>query len=380
MMNDRDSIFTTEHDDFRSAFRSFIEEEGLPQTEVWEEQGFTSPEFWLSAGKQGFLGFQAPERFGGLGIEDFRFNAIIDEEVARSGLATDGFSLHNDIVAPYLTEYAAEEQQERWLPGFVDGSLITAIAMTEPGTGSDLARITTTVRHEGDALVLSGSKTFITNGAMASLILVLAKDEEHHGMSLIAVEQGTQGLTQGAPLEKIGRRAQDTAEVFLDACTVPRHNLIGEPGRAFDLVKRNLAQERLAIAVTALALAERAFAIGLQHVKSRETFGRPLAQHQTVLHTIADMHTELTFARTHVHKCITDLNKGVLTADAAAAAKYKVTDLEGHVIDTVLQLHGGYGYMEETPIAKMWRDARVQRIYGGANEIMREIVGRSVIA
>ncbi|MDR5699749.1 acyl-CoA dehydrogenase family protein [Agromyces aerolatus] len=372
-------LFDAEHQDFRDAFRDFILTEGVPRNEEWERQGYTSPDFWRRAGELGFLGFQAPEEYGGLGIRDFRFNAVIDEEVASCGLATDGFSLHNDIVAPYLTEYATAEQRERWLPGFVNGELITAIAMTEPGAGSDLARIATTAREEDGHFVVSGAKTFITNGHMAGLVLVLARTGDR-GMSLLAVERGAPGLTQAAPMHKVGRRAQDTAEVVLDEVRVPVGNLIGERGGAFALVKRNLPQERLAIAVTAVASAERAFAIGRRYATERETFGRPLHQHQTVLHAFAEMHTELQFARSHIDRCILALNDGELSPEEAAAAKYRATDLEGEVIDRIVQLHGGYGFMEETPIARMWRDARVQRIYGGANEIMKEIVGRGVFA
>lgn len=372
-------LFSEVHDDFRESFRNFIEAEGVPQQEKWEAQGFTSREFWSRAGELGFLGFQAAEEYGGLGVRDFRFNAVIDEEVARCGLATDGFSLHNDIVAPYLSEYASGRQKERWLPGFVDGTLITAIAMTEPGTGSDLARITTSARESDGSLILSGAKTFITNGHMADLVLVLARTSVG-GLSVVAVERGTPGMTQAPPLHKVGRKAQDTAEVIFDDVRVPVDNLIGERDGAMDLIKRNLPQERLAIAVTALASTERALAIGKRYAIERETFGRPLFKHQTVLHSFAEMNTDLEFARSHIDRCILALNEGVLTPEEAAAAKYRTTDIEGDVIDRVLQLHGGYGYMEEMPIARMWRDARVQRIYGGANEIMKEIVGRGVFA
>jgi acyl-CoA dehydrogenase len=377
-------MFEAEHDDFRAAFRAFLDREAVPRSDVWEEQGHVDKSFWRKAGEAGYLAFEAPESFGGLGVRDFRFNAVIAEEVVASGMAGDGFALHNDIVAPYLLEHTSQEQLQRWLPGVVRGETVTAIAMSEPGAGSDLARISTTARREGDTLVLNGSKTFITNGYTADLVLVLARgrgeDDTDTGMNLVAVESGTPGFQQAKPLKKVGRRAQDTAELHFDDCRVPASHVIGPPGRAFDLVKQNLPRERLSIAITAVASARRGLALALAHADTRRTFGKPLRSHQTVLHRLADMHTRTQVAQSHIDACVLALNAGELTPEDAAGAKYYATDLEGAVLDEALQLFGGYGYMEEYPIARMWRDARVQRIYGGANDILKEVVGRGLFA
>jgi len=372
-------LYTAEHEEFRAGFRAFLEAEALPHADAWLAAGTLSREFWQIAGKAGFLGFEAAAEYGGLGLCDFRYNAVIAEETAATGLPTDGFSLHNDIVAPYLIEYATAEQRARWLPGFTSGEMITAIALTEPEAGSDLAAIRTTARFEDDKIIVDGAKTFITNGSIADLVLVLAKDSDGGGMSLVAVEEGTAGLSRGAPFHKIGRRGQDTAEVFLDAVEVPTANLLGQRGRAFDLVKRNLPRERLSIAVYAVENAARALRLTLEHTTVRTSFGRPIARHQAVLHKLAEMHTAIQVARSHVDACVLELGGGRLSAEDAAGAKYWATDLEGEVLDGCLQLFGGYGFMEEYPIGRMWRDARVQRIYGGANEIMKDIVGRGVL-
>jgi len=375
-------IFDDEHRAFRESFRAFLDAEAVPRVEEWEAQGFVSREFWQKAGAQGFVGFDAPDELGGAANRDFRFNAVIAEEVADSGAAGDGFAMANDIIGPYLIEYASPEQQRRWVPGFVSGDTVAAIAMTEPGGGSDLARITTTGRIEGSEVVLNGSKTFITNGITAELVLVLARTgtARRADLSLVAVEYGTPGFIRGRALEKIGRHGQDTAELFFDDCRVPLENVIGEVDAALDLVKRNLPRERMSIAITGVASARRALRLGLEYATTRSTFGKPLVQHQTVLHKLADLHTAIEVAQSHVDNCVIALNAGTLSPEDAAGAKYWATDLESRVIDEVLQLFGGYGYMEEYPIARMWRDSRVQRIYGGANEIMREIVGRGLIA
>ena len=376
----RRTIYTEEHDLFRAAVRSFIDAKAVPRVEDWEEQGFVDASFWVDAAAQGLIGFEASEEFGGGDLDDFRFNAVLGEEVADSGMVGDGFTLQNDIVAPYLVEHTTDEQKERWLRGFTSGELIPAIAMSEPAAGSDLARIGMRAERDGDDFILNGSKTFITNGYTAHLALVLARTGENdgRGMTLIAVEEGTPGFEKGAPLNKIGRKAQDTGELFFTDCRVPARNVLGVPGHAFDLIKQNLPRERLAIAITAVASAKRALRLALEHTEARRTFGKPLREHQTVLHTLADMHTKIQFAQSHVDNCIMALNDNELSAADAAGAKYLATDLEGETIDRTLQLFGGYGYMEEYPIARMWRDARIQRIYGGANEIMKEIVGREL--
>lgn len=374
----RRMLYNGDHEAFRKAFRQFLDAEAVPQVEEWEAAGTLPRSFWEAAGNLGFLGFEAPQEFGGLGVRDFRYNAVIQEEVADNGIATDGFALHNDIVGPYLIDGTTPVQRERWLPGFTSGRTITAIAMTEPHAGSDLGAITTTARPQGDSVVLNGTKTFITNGSIADLIIVLARTEEKR-MSLVVVEDGTPGLSRGAPLRKVGRKGQDTAEVFLDECVVPRENVLGTLGEALALVKRNLARERLSIAVHAVAGAARAVRLCLAYTTERTSFGRPLARHQVVLHQLARMHTDVQVTRSHIDRCVTALDEGELGADDAAGAKFWATELEGRVVDQALQLFGGYGFIEEYPIARQWRDARVQRIYGGANEIMCDIVGRGLL-
>ncbi|HEY3716474.1 MAG TPA: acyl-CoA dehydrogenase family protein [Jatrophihabitantaceae bacterium] len=377
----RRHLYDEPHEEFRAAFHAFLSKHATPNTDKWETQGVVDRDFWLRAGESSFLGFEAPTDLGGLDIHDFRYNAVIAEELVDCEVAGDGFALHNDIVAPYLTEYCNDEQRARWLPGFTRGETITAIAMTEPGAGSDLASITATASYEGDDVVVTGSKTFITNGPTADLVFVLARTEERdgRGMTLVAIERGTPGFDQGNPLHKIGRRAQDTGELFFDACRVNKRNIVGESGGAFDVVKKNLPRERLSIAVTAVASGRHALALALAHCRERRTFGQTLGRHQSVMHTLAQMHTELEVTGSHVDRCIVALNDGELTAEEAAAAKYWATEVQWNVIDRALQLFGGYGYMEEFPIARMWRDARVQRIYGGTTEIMTEIVGRQLM-
>jgi acyl-CoA dehydrogenase len=374
-------IFEVEHAEFRAAFRSFLDREAVPYARDWEAAGMVDREFWKRAGALGYLGFEAPSEFGGLSLRDYRFNAVMVEEVVASGTAGDGFALHNDIVAPYLLDICSPEQRARWLPGFVTGHTLTAIAMTEPDAGSDLARIGTTAVVDGDHLVLNGTKTFITNGYTADLIFVLARTGENagRGQTLVAVERGTAGLSRGTPLRKIGRMAQDTAEIFLDDCRVPLANIVGTPGAALDIIKKNLPRERLSIAVGAVAAAERALQLAVEYARQRRTFGKPIAEHQVVLHQLAELHTAIQVARSHIDNCIVEFNAGELSAADAAGAKYWATDLEGSVTDRALQMFGGYGYMEEFPIGRMWRDARVQRIYGGANDILKDVVGRALI-
>lgn len=374
----RRTLYTADHEEFRAGFREFLQAEAVPHSEEWLAAGTHPRDFWKAAGAAGFLGFEAAPEYGGLGVRDFRYNAVIAEEVAALGVVTDGFALHNDIVAPYLVEYASDGQRARWLPGFTAGETITAIAMTEPQAGSDLAAIRTSARRDGDEIVLDGAKTFITNGSVADLVIVLAKDTDG-GMSLVVVEDGAPGLTRGKPLHKIGRHGQDTAEVFLDGVRVPARNIVGVPGRALDLVKRNLPRERLSIAVYAVESAARGLRLAVEHTTQRTSFGRPVARHQAVLHKLAEMHTAISVARSHVDACVIALNAGELSPEDAAGAKYWATDLEGQVLDGCLQLFGGYGFMAEYPIGRMWRDARIQRIYGGANEIMKDIVGREML-
>ncbi|MFT3865109.1 MAG: acyl-CoA dehydrogenase family protein [Solirubrobacterales bacterium] len=374
----RRELFGPEHADFRESVRAFLAREAVPHTTEWEEAGMVDRAFWRKAAAQGLVGFEAPAELGGADIDDFRFNAIVDEEVAYAGVAGDGFTMENDIIAPYLVEHATDAQRAAWLPGFTAGELVVAIAMTEPGAGSDLRGIESTIRRDGDTYVVNGSKTFVTSGIQADLVIVAGRTGDSDRLSLVMVEADREGFQRGRKLEKIGRRAQDTAELFFDDVRVPLGNLLGSEGRGLDLLKANLPRERLSMAVSAVAVGERAFAMTLEHCRDRRTFGKPLGSHQAVRFMLADMRIELDVARTYIDRCIAAQTVGELSAEEAAGAKAWATDLQFSLLDRCLQLHGGYGYMEEYPIARLWRDGRVQRIYGGANEIMRDIVGRGL--
>lgn len=376
----RRTLFDPEHDALRAAFRTFVDREAVPHVERWEAQGTIDRDFIRKAAAAGYLGFEVDIDHGGMGVKDFRYNTVIDEEVVDSGMVGDVFSMQNDIALPYLRDLTNEEQRSRWLPSFVSGDCVTALAMTEPSAGSDLARILTTARRDGDWLVVNGSKTLITSGATCDLAVVLVKTGERdgRGTSLVAVEAGTPGFERGRPLVKIGRKAQDTAELYFTECRVPMANLIGDPGRGRTHAATNLARERLSIAVSACASARRALRLAVGHTGSRQAFGGPLSQLQSVRMSLAEMYSETAVVQEFVDRCVTALNDNELTAVDAATAKYKATELEWFVVDHTLQLFGGYGYMEEYPIARIWRDARVQRIYGGANEVMKDIIGRGV--
>jgi alkylation response protein AidB-like acyl-CoA dehydrogenase len=360
--------------------RGFLLDAAVPQSERWASAGIIDRDFWRAAAAQGFVAFAAPEELGGAGIDDFRFNAVIDEEVASTGTVTDAFSLTNDIVAPYFLDLGTPEQQERWLPGITSGELVPVIAMSEPGTGSDLRAIASTATWRGDHYVLSGSKTFVTSGIQADLIIVAARIERDgvDGLGLFVVPATADGFSRGRKLDKVGRRAQDTAELFFDEVAVPPDDVLGTEGEGLRNLMRNLPQERLSIAVTAVAHAERALAITLEYVRDRKAFGQPVGSFQANRFALAELVTDTRAARVYVDRCIEAQVAGELTAEEAAGAKFLTTDLEFRVMDRCLQLHGGYGYMEEYEIARMWRDSRVQRIYGGTNEIMKEIVGRSL--
>jgi alkylation response protein AidB-like acyl-CoA dehydrogenase len=377
------AIFDDEHNAFRELCHDFLLREAAPHTSDWEAAGIVDRLIWKQAGSAGLLGFEVPEEFGGAGIRDFRYNAILGEEIAATGSVGVGFTLHNDIIAPYLLALANEEQKARWLPGFVSGELITAIGMTEPSTGSDLQSIRTTARPsgDGDGWILSGSKTFITNGIYSDLVIVVAKTDPeagHRGMSLLVVERGMAGFERGRNLAKAGQHAQDTAELFFSDVHVPRANLLGEEGRGFLYLMENLPQERLSIAVSAVACMERAVDLTLAYARERTAFGKPVGTFQASRFTIAEMVTKTRAARSYTDQCILALNAGELSADEAAGVKYWTTDLLMEVADAAVQLHGGYGYMDEYEVSRIWRDARVTRIYGGTNEIMKEIVGRSL--
>jgi alkylation response protein AidB-like acyl-CoA dehydrogenase len=367
---------------FRSLCHDFLLKEAAPHTAEWEADGIVAADIWPKAGAAGLLGYEVPEEYGGAGIRDFRYNAILAEEIAATGSVGMGFTLHNDIVAPYLMTLATDEQKARWLPGFVTGEIVTAIAMTEPSTGSDLQAVRTTAVPDpnGDGWIVNGSKTFITNGILSDLVVTAVKTDPAaggRGMSLLAIERGMPGFERGRNLAKAGQHSQDTAELFFTDVKVPRANLLGEEGHGFGYLMQNLPQERLSIAVAAVAGMERALDLTLAYVKERTAFGHPIGTFQASRFTVAEMLTKTRAARTYIDQCILALNAGELTADEAAGAKYWTTDLLGEITDEAVQLHGGYGFMDEYEISRLWRDARVTRIYGGTNEIMKEIVGRA---
>ncbi|MFE4396705.1 MULTISPECIES: acyl-CoA dehydrogenase family protein [Streptomycetaceae] len=375
-------IFTEQHDDFRATVRAFLAKEVLPHYDRWEKAGIVDRSAWLAAGRQGLLGLAVPEEYGGGGTPDFRYAAVLAEEFARAGASGLAIGLHNDIIGPYLTSLATEEQKRRWLPGFCSGELITAIAMTEPGTGSDLQGIRTQAVDQGDHFLLNGAKTFISNGILADLVIVVARTTPEggaHGLSLLAVERGTPGFERGRNLDKIGQKAQDTAELFFEDVRVPKENLIGELNGGFVHLMQNLAQERLTIAAAAIAGAEYLVEITTDYVKQREAFGRPLARLQHVRFEIAELATECAVTRAFVDRCITEHNRWALTPADASMAKWWATELQKRTADRCLQLHGGYGYMSEFPVARAFTDGRIQTIYGGTTEIMKEIVGRSIL-
>ncbi len=383
------TLFDDVHEDFRASFRTFLEREVLGDEGrygEWERAGIVPREVFALAGRGGFLGMAVPERYGGAGAEDFRFNLVIGEETQRVGVGGFGLgvTLHNDICLPYFLSYCTDEQRERWLDGIASGELITALAMTEPGIGSDLAAMSTRARREGDHYVVDGTKTFITNGINADLVIVAVKtgagghQNRHHDISLLVVERGMEGFERGRNLEKIGQHSQDTAELSFAELHVPVENLLGQEGEGFRYLVSNLPQERLSIAASAVAAAEAAIGWTLDYVGEREAFGQSIGSFQSSRFTLAEVRTETEIARTYVDRCTQALDAGELTPEDAAMAKWWCTDLQGRVVDRCLQLHGGYGYMLEYPIARAYADARVTRIYGGANEIMKEIVGRSM--
>ncbi|WP_320064565.1 acyl-CoA dehydrogenase family protein [Micromonospora sp. RTGN7] len=374
-------LYESVHEEFRDLCRAFLAREAVPHHDRWEAAGIVDREVWRAAGAAGLLGMDVDPEYGGGGQRDFRFNAVLVEEIVRAGCTGLGFGLHNDVVAPYLTELTTTDQRERWLPGFCSGDLVTAIAMSEPGAGSDLAGIRTTAVRDGDALVLDGQKTFITNGELADLVIVVvrtAPDLGAHGVSLVAVETGTPGFGRGRRLAKVGLKANDTTELFFDDCRVPAENLIGTENHGFYHLMANLPRERLGIAVSAVAAAERLLALTLEYARSREAFGRPIGAFQHNRFLLAELDTEVTIARTFVNHCVAEFNAGRLCATDAAKAKWWTTELQNRVADRCVQLHGGYGYMLEYPVAKAWLDGRVQTIYGGTTEVMKEIIGRGL--
>ena len=379
----RRTLFADEHEMFRRSFRTFVDKEIAPHHAEWERAGVVPRELFLAAGEHGFLCMAVPEDLGGSGVDDFRYNLIISEEIQRAGVAGSGLglTLHNDICLPYFLGLASDEQQQRWLPGMCAGELITAVAMTEPTIGSDLASMRTTAIRDGERYVVNGSKTFITNGINADLVITAVKtdpSERHRGMSLLVVERGMAGFERGRNLDKVGLHAQDTAELFFRDVSVPIANRLGTEGQGFLHLVQNLPQERLSIAMSAVAAANQALTWTLDYVKEREAFGQPIGSFQNSRFRLAEMKTEIDIAQVFIDRCVEALATDELTVEEAAEAKWWCTELQKRVVDTCVQLHGGYGYMVEYPIARAYVDARIQTIYGGTTEIMKEIVGRSL--
>ncbi|MBV9382537.1 MAG: acyl-CoA dehydrogenase family protein [Streptosporangiaceae bacterium] len=374
-------IFEPEHDMFRETARRFYQTECVPHSAEWERNGITAREPWLRAGELGLIGWEAPEKFGGQGVKDFRYNAIMTEEMHATGAVGIGIGLQNDIMASYLIDLTTDEQKGRWLPGYVSGELITAIAMSEPGAGSDLAAIRTTAVRDGGHYVVNGAKTFISNGILADLVVTVVKTDPaagHRGVSLLVIERDMEGFQRGRKLDKIGQKAADTAELFFTDVRVPAANLLGEENRGFYHLMRNLPAERLGIAIHAVAQSRRALELTRQYAAERTAFGTRIGSFQVNRHAIADMSIKLDVMQVYVDRCIEAVNAGDLTAQEAAGAKLWATETQWEIVDRCLQLHGGYGYINEYEIARLWRDARVQRLYGGTSEIMRDLVGRSL--
>ncbi len=375
------ALYTSEHEDFRKTVRTFFEREVTPHHEQWEHDGIVPRELWLKAGEAGLLCFDVPEEYGGPGVEDFRYNVILSEEQTRAGANGPGFSVHSDIIVPYLTTLADDEQKQRWLPGCVSGEIITAIAMTEPGAGSDLQGVRTTAVDRGDHYVLNGSKTFISNGINADLVIVVARTDPeagHKGISLLVVERGMEGFERGRNLDKIGLHAQDTAELSFTDVAVPKENLLGEEGQGFVYLMQNLPQERLIIAAQAVAASEAIVEMCLDYAKTREAFGKPIGKFQHNRFLIAEMSTEVRVARAFLNECLGKHLEGRLDAVDASMAKWWSTELQNKLANQGVQLHGGYGYMMEFPIARAYLDSRISTIYGGTTEIQKEIIGRSL--
>ncbi len=377
------TLFDDEHAQFRASFRRWLDKEMVPHVDAWERAGIVPREVFLAAGAHGFLGMGVPEELGGGGTLDFRYNLVISEEIQLSGVGASGIgiTLHNDICLPYFLTLCTHEQQQRWLPGIASGELITAIAMTEPAIGSDLASMSTSALRDGDSYHVNGAKTFITNGINADLVITAVKTDptlRHKGMSLLVIERGMDGFERGRNLEKLGLHAQDTAELFFTDVSVPIENRLGDEGSGFTYLVTKLPQERLSIAVQAVAASRAAFEWTLSYVKERTAFGQKIGSFQNSRFVMAEIATEVDIAQTYVDRCVLALNAGELTPEEAAQAKWWCTELQKRTVDRCLQLHGGYGYMLEYPIARAYADARITTIYGGTTEIMKEIIGKSL--
>ena len=377
------TLYSDEHEALRESFRSWVDKEMVPNDEAWNSAGIVPREVIADAGSHGFLAFDVPEEFGGGGVPDFRFNAVIDEELQMAGVGAAGLgmSLHSDICVPYFLKYCTDEQKQRWLPGIASGELITAVGMTEPGIGSDLASMSTSALRDGDHYVVNGAQTFITNGINADLVILACKTDptqRHKGMSLVILERGMEGFERGRNLDKLGMHAQDTAELFFTDVIVPVENRLGEEGQGFAMLADNLPQERLSIAISGVAAARAALEMTLEYVKNRNAFGQPVGTFQNSRFVLASIATEIDVAQAYVDAQILALNEERLTAADAAKSKWWCTELQKRAIDSCLQLFGGYGFMNEYPIARAYADARVTTIYGGTTEIMKELIGRSM--
>ncbi|MDQ2837967.1 MAG: acyl-CoA dehydrogenase family protein [Actinomycetota bacterium] len=374
--------YDADHLAFAEAVRTFIGKEMLPSYLDWEAAGLAPRELFTAAGSNGFLGMQIPEQYGGGGATDFRFNQVLGEELMLAGVggAGLGITLHNDICMPYFLRYCTDAQKERWLPGIASGELITAVAMTEPGAGSDLAGIRSSAVADGDDLIVNGAKTFITNGINADLVItaVRTSPEKHRGLSLVILERGMPGFERGRNLDKLGMHSQDTAELSFTDVRVPRENVLGEVGSGFLGLVSNLPQERMSIAISGVAGSRAALDWTVSYVRERKAFGSSIGSLQNSRFVLAEVATEVDVAQAYIDKCVDALLVDDLSPEDAAKAKWWATELQGRVVDRCLQLHGGYGYMQEYPIARAYADARVTRIYGGATEIMKEIIGRSL--
>ena len=378
------TIFTTEHDEFRAMLRDFIAREVVPQREKWDELGRPERDFFRRLGELGILGIQVPEEYGGGGESSFVYSAIVFEEVARAGVSFGSYTVHCCLILPYLLEYANEEQKQRWLPAFASGDLMTAIAMTEPGTGSDLANIATSAKltEDGKHYIVNGAKTFITGGVTADMVLTVCRttafdpSNRRAGLSIICVPTDSPGFSVGRKLDKLGLHQQDTAELSYDEVKVPVENLLGEEGKGFSYLTHNLPQERLSIALNSVSQAEAAIELAKAYVAERKVFGQPVAAFQNTKFVIAECITEVTAARVLVDHCLELLDRHELTVADAATAKLFATEMAARVIDKCLQLHGGYGYITEYPVARLYADARVTRIYGGTSEVMKTIIAK----
>jgi acyl-CoA dehydrogenase len=378
------NIYTEEQQMFAASFRDFVKKEIEPHHAKWEKAQMVSRESWALMGESGYLCMQVDEQYGGLGLKDFRYSAIVVEELGKLGLASEsiGYSLHSNIVCPYIEHYGNEETKKKWLPKMVSGEAISCIAMTEPGAGSDLQNIKATAVDKGDHYLLNGSKTFITNGYLSDIAVVAFKTDPSlgaKGISLFLVESDRKGYSKGKPFEKIGLHAQDTCELFFENVEVPKENLIGKLGEGFKYLMTELAQERLLVGLCAISAAEGVLEQTVKYTKERMAFGKPISDLQNTRFKLAEMATEVGIGRTYVDRCVELHNAKQLDGAMASSCKYWLSELQSRVADECLQLHGGYGYIWEYPVARAWADARVQRIYAGTNEIMKELIARSVL-